>query len=297
MFNSGQSAAEPITGARPSGRPGAPTRPSSRFFPCAEGAASPGGSRAEPRRAMRPRALLFLLLLLAGPVRPNVGLPSLEAAVPGLWAQLASGELALPRAALEPLLNIAAARAHCPPAPCGKCLSALDILALVGKPAAGDANLTASELPPFFAGVLFYLTDPTAACAAVKNGHWVAKAGAFLASFSEGNPAAGPSEERVAALLGALRKNYRDAELGQACMDARRILHDSADVSPRVTPDPGRRVLVTVAYRALRGDCFRALPPESYFVEYILHRYGNETHNLTLAGESDGRRGRGRGAL
>lgn len=42
-------------------------------------------------------------------------------------------------------------------------------------------------------------------------------------------------------------------------------------------------VLGQVLYHALRGQCFQALPDESFFLDYIMHRLGSE--NFTIAGK------------
>ncbi|XP_075776028.1 zinc transporter ZIP4 isoform X2 [Pelodiscus sinensis] len=228
--------------------------------------------------------LALALLCLGGAVRPGQGAPAEEQALRDVGALLASGEGALPHAALDSLLSIAAARVQCPAVPCGKCIAVPDVARLVGKTGTGDTNLTAAELLPFCTGLLLYLTEPTATCAAVRGGQWAAKAGAFLANFSSGNPAAGPTAEKVAELLGGLREHYQDADRHQPCLDTGRVLQESAAVSGRVAGDVAGRVLVTVVYHALQGDCFHALPPPHYFLEYIFRHYGNQTHNLTLEG-------------
>uniref|UniRef100_A0A8C4VCH2 Zinc transporter ZIP4 n=1 Tax=Gopherus evgoodei TaxID=1825980 RepID=A0A8C4VCH2_9SAUR len=154
---------------------------------------------------------------------------------------------------------------------CPQCISVPDIFMLVGKAGTGDTNLTATELLQLGAGMLLYLTDPVATCAAVRGGQWVAEARAFLTSFSSGNPAVGPTAEKVAELLGAAAVPQHP----QAC-------------APQTTgelPEPVP-VLVTIMYHVLLGDCFHALPPPHYFLGYIFRRYGNESQNLTLAGLS-----------
>ncbi|XP_039377668.1 zinc transporter ZIP4 [Mauremys reevesii] len=230
----------------------------------------------------------LVLLCLGAAVCPGRGalVPSQAQVLQSVWALLASGEGSLPHAALDSLLSILAARVQCPAVPCEKCISVPDIFTLVGKAGTGDANLTATELPQLGAGLLLYLTDPAATCAAARGGQWVAEAGAFLTRFSSGNPAAGPTAEKVAELLGGLRENYRDADRHQPCLDAVRVLQKSTAVSGQVAADVAGRVLVTIMYHVLLGDCFHALPPPHYFLGYIFHRYGNESQNLTLAGLS-----------
>ncbi|XP_074842589.1 zinc transporter ZIP4-like isoform X1 [Carettochelys insculpta] len=230
--------------------------------------------------------LPLVLLCLGAAARPGRGapVPSLEEALQSMWALLASGEGSLSHAALDSLLNTVAARVQCAEVPCEKCIFMPDVFTLVGKAGTGEANLTAGELLPLSAGLLLYLTDPPATCTAVRGGQWAAKAGAFLASFSSGNTTAGLSAEKVAELLGNLREHYRDADRHQPCLDADAVLRESALVSGRVAAEGAGRELVTVAYHVLQGDCFQALPPPHYFLGYLFRRYGNESHNLTLAG-------------
>ncbi|XP_077207405.1 zinc transporter ZIP4 [Paroedura picta] len=227
---------------------------------------------------MRFVALLVLpLVRLAGAGPPDA--PS-DARV-ALDSLLASGEGALPPGAVETLLNIAAARVHCPAGPCGKCIFATDISALTGKKLpASNANLTSSELLSFSSGLVFFFSDPVGACLEVAEGHWVAAVQAFQARFLGGNPTEGPSQEKVAELLATIQKNTVSQE---ACVGVGQVLKNSTAISSNVTSDPGGRVLVAVAHHVLKGGCFHALPLENYFVDYIYWRYGNETQNLTLA--------------
>uniref|UniRef100_A0A8C3P9T8 Zinc transporter ZIP4 n=1 Tax=Chrysemys picta bellii TaxID=8478 RepID=A0A8C3P9T8_CHRPI len=204
----------------------------------------------------------LVLLCLGGAVCPGRGAPapSQEQVLQSVWALLASGEGSLPHAALDSLLSILAARVQCPAVPCEKVTPQPG--AVRSPPSSAGREQRLGQTPARLgAGVLLYLTDPAATCAAVRGGQWVAEAGAFLTSFSSGNPAAGPTAEKVAELLGGITA-----------------------VSGRVAADVAGRVLVTVTYHVLLGDCFHALPPPHYFLGYIFRRYGNESQNLTLAG-------------
>ncbi|XP_033011870.1 zinc transporter ZIP4 [Lacerta agilis] len=230
---------------------------------------------------------VVVLLCLTGMAMPGPGPEdaSLDPALLELRILLASGEEgALPQGTLESLLNIAVGRVQCPAVPCEKCLSAADVFALTKKKTPRDANLTSSELLPFSAGLVYYLTDPTAACRAVAEGDWVAKVHTLQSEFLAGNPAVGPDREKVAELMGAVQRNILGNERSEPCAGVDQILESSARISRQVASDPAGRVLAAVAYHALAGGCFHALPPEHYFVEYIFGRYGNKTSNLTLAG-------------
>ncbi|KAH0617348.1 hypothetical protein JD844_015406 [Phrynosoma platyrhinos] len=224
---------------------------------------------------------------MAVPGQPALKSPAPDPAVLELQTLLASSEAgALTQGTVEALLNIAAARVQCPEVPCGKCISAPDIFALAGKKTLSDANLTSSEIVPFSAALVFYFSDPAAACQAVTGTHWVDQVHAFQTRFSEGNPIGRPTKEKVAELMGAIQENIQgsgDREK-ESCAGVAQILGDSMLISSRITSDPSGQVLVAIASHALQGGCFRALPPESYFVEYIFQRYSNGTGNLTLAG-------------
>ena len=93
-----------------------------------------------------------------------------------------------------------------------QCVSVANVFALVGKKTLSGADLTSSELVGFSAGLLFYLTDPAGACQATRAGLWVDKARAFQTRFSTGNPASGPTKEKVAELLGAVQQNAKESE-------------------------------------------------------------------------------------
>uniref|UniRef100_A0A8C3I0Y3 Solute carrier family 39 member 4 n=1 Tax=Chrysemys picta bellii TaxID=8478 RepID=A0A8C3I0Y3_CHRPI len=154
-----------------------------------------------------------------------------------------------------------------------QCISVPDVFTLVGKAGTGDANLTATELPQLGAGVLLYLTDPAATCAAVRGGQWVAEAG----YLGEGPKAPSPGVRGL--------RETRSANAQQLPALRAHVVQKSTAVSGRVAADVAGRVLVTVTYHVLLGDCFHALPPPHYFLGYIFRRYGNESQNLTLAGE------------
>nr|XP_056710112.1 zinc transporter ZIP4 [Euleptes europaea] len=216
-----------------------------------------------------PALLLWLGLATAGPPDARLALDRL----------LASGEGALPPAAVEALLNIAAARVQCPAGPCGKCISAADIFALAGKKPPAS-NLTSSELLPFSSGLVFYFSDPMGACQEAAEGHWVAAVQSFQASFLDGNPAGGPTREKVAELMGTIQQNAVSQE---SCIGVGQILENSTAISSQVASNPAGRVLAAMAHHVLKGGCFHALPSEHYFLDYIYWRYGNETQNLTLA--------------
>uniref|UniRef100_A0A8C3I3N3 Solute carrier family 39 member 4 n=1 Tax=Chrysemys picta bellii TaxID=8478 RepID=A0A8C3I3N3_CHRPI len=153
------------------------------------------------------------------------------------------------------------------------------------KAGTGDANLTATELPQLGAGVLLYLTDPAATCAAVRGGQWVAEAG----YLGEGPKAPSPGVRGL--------RETRSANAQQLPALRAHVVQKSTAVSGRVAADVAGRVLVTVTYHVLLGDCFHALPPPHYFLGYIFRRYGNESQNLTLAegaGRCQSRLGHGR---
>ncbi|XP_060099032.1 zinc transporter ZIP4-like [Heteronotia binoei] len=263
-----------------------------------------------PSTAMRFLALLLVVVVRLARAGAHGGHHHREEgeaeAGRALAGLLASGEGALPPGAVETLLNIAAARVQCPDGPCGKCISAADIFALTEKkPPANTANLTSSELLPFSSGLAFYFSDPLGACQEVAEGRWVAAVRAFQTKFLGGNPAEGPTPEKVAELMATIQKKRhepgvmvcaetstcrypercREGEMPpqKSCAGVDQILENSTAISSRVASDPAGRVLATVAHHVLKGGCFRALPSERYFVDYIYWRYSNETHNLTLA--------------
>ncbi|XP_066480458.1 zinc transporter ZIP4 [Tiliqua scincoides] len=126
--------------------------------------------------------------------------------------------------------------------------------------------------------------DPTAACQAVADGQWVAKVHAFQAGFSEGTLERETLQERAAELMGAIQRNIKGNGDQESCTAVASILESSMAISSQVARDRPGQVLAATAYHVLNGGCFYALPPEHYFLEYVFQRYGNDTHNLTLAG-------------
>lgn len=75
-----------------------------------------------------------------------------------------------------------------------------------------NAMLMSSDVLPFSAGLVYFLTDPTAACQAAAAGHWVPQARSLQTRFLEGNPAGGPTQEKVSELMGAIQKNVKGSE-------------------------------------------------------------------------------------
>ncbi|XP_067323328.1 zinc transporter ZIP4 [Anolis sagrei] len=182
---------------------------------------------------------------------------------------------------VDALLNIARDRVQCSAVPCGKCISAPDIFALVEKNSLNPANLTSTDMVPFSAALLFYFADPESACKAKADALWVARVRDFQSGFSEGNATRSKAEELMASVQQNIKSSGKEKEL---CAGVDQILGNSAQISSHVTSDPSGRMLVAMAFHVLDGGCFHALPPENYFVEFIFQRYSNGTHNLTLAG-------------
>ncbi|XP_025050569.1 zinc transporter ZIP4-like [Alligator sinensis] len=138
-----------------------------------------------------------------------------------------------------------------------KCLSAPNVFALVGKKATDDANLTASELPWLGTSILLYLMDPAATCAALRDGRWTGQVRAFFSAFSSGNPTAGPVPEKVAELLRGVQRNYRPEDTHEPCVDASRILEESAKLSAQVVRNMAGRVLAVAVLPGLHLPALR----------------------------------------
>ncbi|XP_007442410.2 zinc transporter ZIP4 isoform X1 [Python bivittatus] len=181
-------------------------------------------------------------------------------------------------------LPVAGSHGHCNPTlwRLGKCLSAPNIFELVGKTDSGEANLTSLELLPFSAGLVWYFSDPEAACQAVTDRRWATEVRAFQVRFFSGNPAAGPTPEKVARRMQLMQRHVIKKE--EPCAEVGQILENSMSVSRHVAPNPAGQVLVFLSYHVLRGSCFHALPHQHYFLDYIFQHYSNGTQNLTLAG-------------
>ncbi|XP_032079387.1 zinc transporter ZIP4 [Thamnophis elegans] len=230
------------------------------------------------------RLILGSLMLhcLLGAAVPG---PPQEPALQELWTLLSgSREGVLPRRSVDALLNIARSRVQCSAVPCEKCLSSANVFELVGKTASGEVNLTSAELLTFSAGLVFYFSDPADACEAMAKKRWVAEVHDFQNKFFNGSPLAGPNREKVARQMLLIQKNAKSIKKEEPCAEMDEILNRSASVTPRVASKPARQVLAFLSYHVLRGGCFRALPHQHYFLDYIFQHYSNATHNLTLAG-------------
>ncbi|XP_029142132.1 zinc transporter ZIP4-like [Protobothrops mucrosquamatus] len=226
----------------------------------------------------------LVLLCLLGAALPE---PPQDPAVQELWTLLSgSREGALPRRSVDALLNIARSRVQCSAVPCEKCLSPANIFELVGKTTSGEANLTSPELLTFSAGLVVYFSDPVAACTAMTKKHWVSEVRGFQTKFFDGNPAAGPTSEKVARQMLVIQRNAKSVKKEEPCAEVGQILKSSTSVSRHVASNPAGQMLAFLSYHVLRGGCFHALPHQHYFLDYIFQHYSNGTHNLTLAGLS-----------
>ncbi|KAK9402840.1 zinc transporter ZIP4 [Crotalus adamanteus] len=155
---------------------------------------------------------------------------------------------------------------------------------MVGKTTSGEVNLTSPELLTFSAGLVVYFSDPVAACTAMTKKHWVSEVRGFQSKFFDGNPAAGPTSEKVARQMLVIQRNAKSVKKEEPCAEVGQILKSSTSVSRHVASNPAGKMLAFLSYHVLRGGCFHALPHQHYFLDYIFQHYSNGSHNLTLAG-------------
>lgn len=197
-----------------------------------------------------------------------------------LLTSLSSGQGTLDRVALGSLLNTLAARVHCTPGPCGKCLSVDDLLAL-GRPEKPGLSLGLvlgpGDIPRLSAAAALYLSDPEGTCEDARTGRWASRADHLLALL-KGPKALIPGLSRLVRGIQAQTTGRPTAE--EACVDLPQLLEEAAVVGPLGSPGP---VLAALLDHVESGSCFHALPTPQYFVDFVFRQHHGDTPNITLA--------------
>ncbi|XP_041105096.1 zinc transporter ZIP4 [Polyodon spathula] len=206
-------------------------------------------------------------------------------------AWLSPGESFLSDSAVGSFLNILEKRVHCLGVSCGKCLSSNDLLHLARENSSAASGFHSEDFFKVAAGLVYYLNDPSEACAAIMENQWARGTDHFIQSISA-NSSVGhsfdlrPSE--LHDLLYKIQSHNLAAGKDQPCVDAEHILEEST-VSPGNQSADSLHVFGTVIYHVLVGDCIRVhgLPEAEFFLDYIFNRFQNGSGNMTLEGLSE----------
>ncbi|XP_074172656.1 zinc transporter ZIP4 isoform X1 [Rhinolophus sinicus] len=197
-----------------------------------------------------------------------------------LLTSLSLGQGTLDRVALGSLLNTLAARVHCTPGPCGKCLSVDDLLAL-GRPEKPGLSpgpvLEPRDIARLSAAAALYLSDPEGTCEDVRTGRLASHADHLLALL-EGPKALIPRLSRL--VQGIQTQTTGRPTADEACVDLPQLLEEAAAVGTPGSPGP---VLAALLDHVGSGSCFHALPTPQYFVDFVFRQHHGDTPNITLA--------------
>lgn len=249
--------------------------------------------------------LLSLGLGLLGSVS---GSPAVEEAYGAVVSVVSPGQQVLTGDSLRSLFNTLEKRVQCGGVSCEKCDLADAVHQLLtnhsihqedeAENAGLNVTISVSDFPALAAGSILYLSSPSLACTAVNQGKWAEETERFLHKIThedhhehghgEGETHHKQEHEHehehidthgLQMLFHELHEHYEPSPT-ESCVTTSDIMKVNAS-SPDQEQEVGA-VLGRVLYHALLGQCFisRALPEESFFLDYILSHVGSE--NFTV---------------
>ncbi|XP_028673932.2 zinc transporter ZIP4 [Erpetoichthys calabaricus] len=193
--------------------------------------------------------------------------------------------------AMNAFLSILEKRVHCFGVSCGKCLTFDDFTQLTRHNLSEASRIESEDFFNLTAGLVFYLSNPSQACLAIKNKEWNYETTAFVQSLVgedslEDHFILPPN--KLEDLLLAIEKNYLPVDTDKSCVSAA-DLHDESLSSSGSTSTDILRLFGNIIFFVLRGDCIHVhkLPGPVYFLDYIFDHYKNESENMTLTGLSE----------
>ncbi|XP_033914684.3 zinc transporter ZIP4 [Acipenser ruthenus] len=206
-------------------------------------------------------------------------------------AWLSPEESFLSDSAVGSFLNILEKRVHCLGVSCGKCLSSNDLLHLARGNSTAASGFHSEDFFKVAAGLVYYLSDPSEACAAIMENQWARGTDHFIQSIRANNSVGHSFDLRPTELhdlLYKIQSHNLPAGKDQPCVDVAHILEEST-ASPSSQSADSLHVFGTVVYHVLAGDCIRVhgLPEAEYFLDYIFNRFQNGSGNMTLEGLSE----------
>ncbi|KAE8281902.1 Zinc transporter ZIP4 Solute carrier family 39 member 4 Zrt- and Irt-like protein 4 [Larimichthys crocea] len=258
----------------------------------------------------------LLILVGFGSFGSVSGSPAVDEAYRAVVSLVSPGQQHLTGDSLRSLFNTLEKRVQCGGVSCEKCNLTDAVHQLISNHSIheehedekAEENITigVSQFPALAAGCVLYLTSPGLVCNATRHGRWAEEIEHFLHEITHEeheeheeheaheehhehrNEDSEPHHEhehidvdRLMVLFGELRDHYEPLK-NENCITASDIMTEANASSPGQTQEVGA-VLGRILYHALQGRCFlnRALPEESFFVNYILNRLGSE--NFTVA--------------
>ncbi|KAM4689952.1 zinc transporter ZIP4-like [Rhinophrynus dorsalis] len=178
------------------------------------------------------------------------------------------GQTDLDEPGLRSLIKRLEDRVHCINGTCEKCLTPEALYKSLNWSL--GSSLDGEKFMSISGGLLFYISNPQAACAALSKEEWVAQTKTFL--HSNEMPSAGGTTLQ---LIKSILPTYQGQE--EPCRNAKDILNMTSEPD-NVTSEIQGAILETV----LEGKCLRHLPTPEFFLEYIYEHLDSAGTNLTL---------------
>ncbi|KAK9526754.1 hypothetical protein VZT92_015437 [Zoarces viviparus] len=250
---------------------------------------------------------LSALLILAswGLFSSVSGSPAVEEAYRAVLSVVSPGQQYLSRESLGSVFNTLEKRVQCGEVSCEKCDLTDAFHQLISDHSTHEEDNTGRgrnsvtiSVPQFTAlaaGCVLYLSSPGLVCSAVRQGTWGQEVQHFLRKKTHEDHHEHRHEEseqhqdhehvhidvhELNVLLQELSDHYEPSDR-ESCVTAGDITTEVNASSPDQRQEVGA-VLGRVLYHALQGHCFvsRALPEESFFLDYIMDRLGST--NVTV---------------
>ncbi|XP_031722441.1 zinc transporter ZIP4 [Anarrhichthys ocellatus] len=248
---------------------------------------------------------LSALLILAsrGLFSSVSGSPAVEEAYRAVLSVVSPGQQYLNRESLGSVFNTLEKRVQCGEVSCEKCDLTDAFHQLISDHSTHEEDKTGrgrnsvtisvSQFPALAAGCVLYLSSPGLVCSAVRQGTWGQEVQHFLRKTTHQDHHEHEESEQhqdhehvhidvheLNVLLRELHDHYEPSDR-ESCVTAGDITTEVNASSPDQRQEVGA-VLGRVLYHALQGHCFvsRALPEESFFLDYIMDHLGST--NVTV---------------
>eukprot|EP00066_Takifugu_rubripes_P005393 XP_003969404.2 PREDICTED: zinc transporter ZIP4 [Takifugu rubripes] len=215
--------------------------------------------------------------------------PAVEEAYRAVVELVSPGQQQLTADSLRSLFNMLENRVQCGEVSCEKCdlLEAVDQLISAitdarSKNGATNVTVGVAQFPVFAAGCLLYLSAPNLVCTAAKQGQWGDRTNAFIHKLTHTEEQPGHQHmdlNGLLVLIHDLHHHYKplNTEAPQSCVTAGDIMAEVNASSPEQKQEAGA-VMGRALFHALHGRCIlsRALPNESFFLDYMMSFLGPE---------------------
>ncbi|XP_067111457.1 zinc transporter ZIP4-like [Osmerus mordax] len=193
----------------------------------------------------------------------------------GMLEMMSTGQGWLNHTAVRSLFNQLERRVQWAAVSCEKCQPLLYLDQLVRN--YSSEGLRVEHLYRVSEGCGLYISSPALACTAMREGRWGEETDRLLRSIRQQEEQAGELEETLSSLLQDMQTHYRPAHHHVECLSSRDIMAEVSMWSSNYSTVS--MVMGSIVYHVLRGDCLtgHALPGETYFLDSIMQRLGNNS--------------------